>query len=387
MFERRSTRVLWIAALAALSGECAPRAVTVAASSRSASVFAARNVSHVVALPRGFARGVAYSHDWSDRGAQGYGSDAHRAQLTVLREHGANWISVMPYAFARGEQAREIHGVGEGPGAERDALVERTIRDARERGMHVMLKPHLWVRGSWPGALGTDPAAARELARSWMPIVLHYAAMAERTRCDALAIGTEMDEIATRAPDEWRAIITAVRQQFHGVVTYCGNWSSYDRVAFWDALDVISVQDYSPRAAGVATEERVRALGDRTREVLRGYASFARRAGKPVWLTEVGFRCDHDALEHPWRWPTEADRCSDCALRARALDATLAAAAALPEVQGIFVWKWFTSGGYEDEGACGFAVNDPESRSVLRQWYSAGLTARDTGPLSNSPPR
>lgn len=318
---------------------------------------------------REFAHGIAYSHDWSSRGANGYGSDADRAQLDRLKQHGVSWIAVMPYAVADGAAARSIMTTRGWVSGERDALVERTIRDARARGLRVVLKPHLWVRDSWPGALGSDPAIARELVRSWATVIDHYATMAERTGADALAIGTEMDQLAVNAPDEWRAIIARSRAKFHGIITYCSNWDSYERVAFWSALDVISIQDYAPRADGAVNEARLAALAERTRAVVGRYAAFARRSGRPLWLTEVGFRCDDDALAHPWRWPTAEDRCDDCALQARAFDATLSAIAAAPEVRGVFAWKWFTSGGAEDEGRCGFALTDEQTRGVLRRWY------------------
>jgi hypothetical protein len=318
---------------------------------------------------REFARGVAYSHDWSSRGANGYGSDADRAQLDRLGAHGVSWIAVMPYAIADGASARSITSARSFPMGERDPLVESTIRDARARGLRVVLKPHLWVRGSWPGALGADRGAARELVRSWAAIIDHYADMAERTGADALAIGTEMDRLAESAPEEWRAIIAAARARFRGIVTYCANWDSYPRISFWRELDVISIQDYAPRADGAANEARLATLAARTREVIGRYAAFSRRNERPVWLTEVGFRCDSDALEHPWRWPTPEDRCQSCDLQARAFDATLAAIAERPEVRGVFAWKWFTSGGAEDEGRCGFALTDAQTRSVLQRWY------------------
>jgi hypothetical protein len=318
---------------------------------------------------REFARGIAYSHDWSNQGANGYGSDADRAQLERLEQHGVSWIAVMPYAVADGPQARSIRSTRGLASGEGDPLVERTIRDARSRGLRVMLKPHLWVRDSWPGALGARRAAARELVRSWASIIDHYASMAERTGADALAIGTEMDQLAVNAPDEWRAIIAAARARYRGIITYCANWDSYPRVSFWGELDVVSVQDYAPRADGAVTDARLAALASRSRAVIAEYARFARRVDRPLWLTEVGFRCDDDALAHPWRWPGPDDRCRDCALQARAFDSTLAAIAVHPEVRGVFAWKWFTSGGIEDEGRCGFALTDSQTRAVLQRWF------------------
>ena len=44
----------------------------------------------------------------------------------------------------------------------------------------------------------------------------------------------------------WRQIIAAIRQVYHGKLTYGGNWDSFNEVTFWDALDYIGVLAYFP---------------------------------------------------------------------------------------------------------------------------------------------
>lgn len=333
-----------------------------------------------------FARGVAYAHDWSMRGRQGYGTAADRATLTQVRTSGANWISVMPYAVLPHAQATTFVGGWAMPGGERDALLERTIRDAHQRGLRVMLKPHVWVPRSWPGELGRTGPIAVQQAIAWRAVVEHYADLAARTHCEAFAMGTEMDGIAANAQSEFRAMIAAVRARYTGTLTYCANWNSYHRVAFWDALDVMSIQDYAPRAQGAVTAEALDALEAQTSRVLSEYARAASAASKPLWLTEVGFRCDSDALAHPWRWPQREDRCADCGVQSRALEATLRVAARTPGIRGVFLWKWFSSGGSEDEGACGFALNAPETQQTIAQWFGGRVTPTPPTPATLSPP-
>ncbi|MEZ4408950.1 MAG: hypothetical protein R3A52_21135 [Polyangiales bacterium] len=135
----------------------------------------------VVALPATVARGVAYAHDWTARGARGYGTESDRAQLRRLRALGATWVSVTPFAYADGPRATTVRASYDRPGSETDAALRATVREAHALGMRVLLKPHLWVRGSWPGALAPAcEAEAVALTEAWGAVTLHYAASRRR---------------------------------------------------------------------------------------------------------------------------------------------------------------------------------------------------------------
>ncbi len=324
----------------------------------------------VTSLAAGVARGVSYAHDWSGRGARGYGTASDRAQLDRLRAAGVTWVSVMPFGYLASRDDTRVRASYEREGSERDDALVATVRAAHARGLRVLLKPHLWVRGSWPGAV--DPAReadARALIDAWASLTAHYADLAAREHVEALTVGVEMDALARRAPDRWRAMIADVRGRYRGTVTYAANWSDVSTVPFWDALDVVGVNHYAPlaEAPGAADEARVEA---RARAALAGYAAVGRRAGRPVWLTEVGFRHDARALVEPWAW-VQQTRAPSMDLQSVGYAATLRAVAAEPAVTGVFAWKWFTSGGDEEEGAAGFVFTGRPAEAVLRRAYAA----------------
>lgn len=325
------------------------------------------------ALPSEFARGISYAHDWSSHGAAGYGSESDRAQLDRLRSLGVTWLSLMPFAYVPTQTPPTIVANYVRRGSESDDAMRLTITAAHQRSMKVLIKPHLWVPRSWPGALGSSAADATEWTAQWHDIVLHYADFAEQTQSEAFCIGTEMDGIASRAEPAWRSLIAEVRQRYHGQLAYCGNWNSVQTIAFFDALDVIGVQDYAPRATTATTEVSTLSteqLQARTSTILRNYAALSERFHKPIWLTEVGFRCDRDALVEPWRWSDQSLQQCDCELQSIAYNSTLQSISEIPAIQGVFVWKWFTSGGLEEEGRCGFAIHHQQTLSTFRRWFT-----------------
>ena len=77
-----------------------------------------------------------------------------------------------------------------------------------------------------------------------------------------LVVGTQLDR-TLHFEDDWRLIIATVRRYFEGTLTYAANWTDYEKVPFWDALDVIGIQAYFPlledgkRATPVSTGARM----------------------------------------------------------------------------------------------------------------------------------
>lgn len=324
-----------------------------------------------LALPGTVARGIAYAHDWSYGGLRGYGTASDRAQLERLRALGADWVCVMPFGYLSGLRATEVQASYNRPGSETDRALALTIREAHARGFRVLLKPHLWIHGSWPGALTpASPEATRALLGSWGALTLHYADLAARERVEALTVGVELDPLARADPAGWRALVRDVRARYRGLVTYSCNWSEVETIPFWDALDVVSVNHYAPLAdaPGPADPD---ALEARARASIARYASVGRAVGRPVWLTELGYRRDARALVEPWAWVEQVPDAGAMDLQSLGLRATLRAVAREPLVTGVFVWKWFTSGGTEEEGDRGFVFAGRPGEAVVREAFRA----------------
>jgi hypothetical protein len=319
----------------------------------------------VLALPTTVARGVAYAHDWTGHGARGYGTESDRAQLDRLRALGTTWVCVMPFGYMSNVHDTTIRDSYHRPGSETDAALTRTIREAHARGLRVLLKPHLWVSGSWPGALDPPVEGARMLMDSWSSLTLHYADLAAREHVEAVTVGVEMDSLVRRVPERWRTLIADVRVRYHGMVTYSANWSDVATVPFWDALDVVSVNHYAPLANVPGVVDLASAEAHAVNALAR-YVSVASRWQKPVWLTEVGFRRDERALIEPWAWVEQTRAPLTPALQSLGYEATFRAVAREPAITAVFVWKWFTSGGDEEEGSQGFVFAGREAEMVVR---------------------
>lgn len=270
---------------------------------------------------------------WEGRGRIG---DEALAPLEALR---VSWISQTPFGWSRAlddPAVRLATGARHLWGESDEGLVE-TARLARARGVRTLLKPHLWVRGGrWVGDLDMRGEADwRAFFESYETFILHYAALAERERFEALAVGTELRHASKREAD-WRRIIARVRAAYGGPLTYCAAWNEAEHVAFWDALDFVGVQAYYPlRGDPHGDPAELRASW---REVAARLETLSRRTGRRIVLTEVGYKSLRGSLARPWEWDTRGE--VDFALQAEAFRALFDV---LPEHDwfgGTFVWKW-----------------------------------------------
>jgi hypothetical protein len=220
-------------------------------------------------------------------------------ELAYLAELGVSWVAQTPFASARATEPHvQVEGHPRGFWGETEAGILALARAGREQGIATLLKPHLWVDRSWPGAIRMDSEQDWRLwferYESW---IVRWAGWAEENRIEALCIGSELDgSLAHEA--EWRRLIGSVRAVYGGLLTYNANWSHFEEVPFWDALDAIGVSAWFPLTA--EPRPSLASVCARWQPIRARLARCAERWGRPVLFTEVGYLPREGALRRPW---------------------------------------------------------------------------------------
>jgi hypothetical protein len=122
-----------------------------------------------------------------------------------------------------------------------DSLLTWLIDRARERKLRVLLTPRVAVENeaSW-AARGLKPSNWERWWWSYQRIALHYAKVAATRKVQLYAIGSELSSTEGQA-DRWRKLIKAVRKIYKGKLTYLAAADQFDKVTFWDALDLVAI--------------------------------------------------------------------------------------------------------------------------------------------------
>ncbi len=269
-----------------------------------------------------------------------WGSDAMVETMRNLKAIGVNWITIHPYAGIRnnGRVSSRLAGAEEAP-----FWISRPIKEAHKLGLKVLIKPHIAYWGSkfrWRGEI--DFADEKELARFFATYETWITSMARMSKgADAFVIGTELDRFV-HLEEPWKKIIKSVRKQYSGPLTYAANWSDYERVSFWQDLDVIGIQAYFPLLTGspddgiAPTQKGIR---QGWQEITRRMRAFSKSTGKKVCFTELGYNLSPMAPFQPWSYSTGGQESE--ALQKLCLKEALKAIASEPAIVGSFLWKCF----------------------------------------------
>jgi hypothetical protein len=271
--------------------------------------------------------------DWT---ANGYAGAAGDAALDALAATGARTVTILITAYQPDVHASAIRlddSRTPSPGAVRHVLAR-----ARALGLDVALKLHVDLDdGTWRGAI--VPAAPSAWFDSYQQFVLPWAALAESVSAVQFVVGTELAGTLKHG-DEWRAVIRSVRAIYSGPLAYAASWDEASRVPFWSDLDQVGVDFYFP----VAQRRNAGRL-----ELLAGWQPWIerlrrlqRQSGKPIFLTEIGYRSVDGAGMSPYTLDVAAPL--DLGEQADLYWAALEATADAPWISGLSWWNWRADG-------------------------------------------
>ena len=305
----------------------------------------------------------------TSRGSAEWGRDHIVPTITELRSLGVNWIAIHPYAsIDRDGNVNWRRRDGNSEGA--PTWLTRPIEEAHRQGIKILVKPHLahWRSFSWRGEIEFDSDEKWErFFRGYGEWIVALARYSEGA--DAFAVGTELDRTIEREAS-WRAIIESVRAEYAGPLTYAANWTDYERVPFWDALDAIGIQAYFPllphdavRQGELPPREAVEAGWA---EIMARLRAFGSRHDKTVVFTELGYNNSWLAATEPWDYETRGSA-DAVTLQRLCMEVALDAIGREPAVVGAFLWKWFPG----DRVPRDFAMSSSAMREVIGSRWAA----------------
>lgn len=287
--------------------------------------------------------------------------------LARLRELGADAVALVPFLWQPAPGDPRIVNGSAVPLAE----LRAGIRQARALGFRVLVKPHVWVPGTWAGAVSvTGPDDVAEWFARYGLVLEALARIAAEEGAEAFAVGTELVGMSRRP--EWRSLIARIRAAYGGTLTYVAHWDEeFARIGFWDLLDVASVSLYPPLGPD-GDPDALRAAVEGRAALLASQAP----AGRRVWVAELGLRSAAGAQEKPWESAEERDAEPDEAVQATVL-ALWRGALRSAGIEDVLVWRWFTDPEGGGPGDTDFTVQGKRAEAVVGCWFSGSCDPLD----------
>ena len=291
----------------------------------------------------GFESGIALP-SWN---TDPFGSDATwRTELPQMQaQTSACWVE-MPILFTQ----NGLHStqVTIGGGAAAVSSFAAGVRFARSLGLHVFVSLLVAVNGAgdehWVGKVTlANYAQEQQWFASYWQAVEPYVSAAAQAGADQLSVGTEIQWLEDHAPALlWNNLIANMRGVFPGILTYDVNWTALQEPppAWLGAsnLTLIGVSAYAPILNTSTRVDPAQIPGLWAAKVKGPLDTFARTLGKPIFISEVGYRNSSDALYNPWN--ITSSKAADPQEQAAACAAVLSNTLSDQQIFGSFFWAW-----------------------------------------------
>lgn len=321
-------------------------------------------------------RGIAFVQSPAAR----FGSPAALDSLRRLHDTGANWVALVTPFHSPGNGYVTFYRSDRDPV---DEEIVPMVKAAHDLGMHVLLMPQVIADDdTWSGLL--QPAHPDQWFGHYTDALNAYAQLAQGTGVDELSIGSELFSMTQPVySDQWRAVIAAIRQTYHGPLTYSANWGDkktpeYATIDWWDALDEIGISAYFPLSWNNFSADALRQgwrsytdpFGDNAvGETFHWYDAIAAvqaRWQKPVVFTRIGFA---SYANSPGRWDVYPDQHAEMSAQANGYEGTMEAWQDTPWLTGLFWTSWSSDANAGGPADPGDTPQNKPAEQVLRQWY------------------
>jgi hypothetical protein len=290
--------------------------------------------------------------------------DQYEKSIDEIAEIGADTVSIVVDARQEnGSSSRIFIDVRMTPTPEQ---LLRLIKHAKDRKLRVVLMPIVLLdnpRGNeWRGTIRPD--SWTEWWDSYRQMQHHYAWIAQSGGVDLLVVGSELVSTEKYA-EEWRRTIREVRRTYKGQLTYSANWDHYNRVPFWDDLDLMGMNSYYK----LGDNERVpvQEIVQRWKDIQNDLLAFQRKINKPLVLLEAGWCSLRNAASEPWDY-TRVGEPLDLELQRKLYEGFFQAWYGNPSLGGFMIWEWPPGeGGPRDKG---YTAEGKPAEKVMREWLA-----------------
>lgn len=291
--------------------------------------------------------------------------------MISIKNVNAEWIAVIPYAFIPKDDHTVHYNENHRWWGESVEGAIATIQNAKAHNLKVMLKPQIWVRGSW---IGDFDAGSPEKWKAWEETyetyLMTYARIAADHHADMICIGTEVKQSMKQRPEFWSALIQKIRNIYDGPLTYSSNWDEFEEVPVWDELDYIGISAYFPLTD--TPTPTLQELEKKWKPRIRQLRKFSHKHQKQILFTEFGYLSLDGCAGKTWILETERDLYNENPeAQAIAIHALMDAFWHQDFWAGGFIWKWYPEmrEGRDDYYRKDYTPQGKMAEQTLAEWY------------------
>jgi hypothetical protein len=317
-----------------------------------------------------------YSKDGKHRGMSAFGwhRDASDPYDQLVKNNIEN-VAIIPFLFQETELTKELRprdrDIGEW--SRYDSMYIKTIHNLRAKGMHIFLKPHIWMREGWRSNIQLDNKKEWSVwFDSYRNHMIHQAMLAEYTGVDLFCIGTELKTSINAQPELWDSLISEIKSVYRGKLTYAMNWDDeIGDIKFWGQMDYIGIQAYYP-----LTNNRNPSLSqikNGWQKHIKKLKNISKKYKKPILFTEIGYRSDEIATIEPWLWDSVVNDTTNVVsnhIQNLAYEALFQELWVKKWFAGMYFWQWHVDHDVDHtHSKMDFTPRYKSAENTMAKWY------------------
>lgn len=262
---------------------------------------------------------------------------------------------------------------------ESDGSLLAGLQAAQAAGLSVVFKASISPLNGTPTS-SMSPADVGAFFASYKAEIVHLATIAQAGGVKTFAIGNEMSSLSGQQyRGYWSDLISAVREVFHGELTYAAATDEASRVSFWDLLDTIGVNTYpSLTSSNTPTvQDLIHAWNEvpinpyfaaalQYKSPVDFLHSLSEQYSKPVLMTEVGYRSMDGTAIAPGSWTSNGTPNTTAQADAYNAFFQVWSAQGGSWLKGAELWQWDLNNQYTPTG---YSVMGKPAEAVVSQYF------------------
>lgn len=301
-----------------------------------------------------------------------YQTKQAQESMERLASNGLDWICIPVNAYQESYMSTMVHPVYGRTQTDEDVVF--AISYAKKLGLKVCLKPMVdTMDGVWRARISFPENSRVDYCDRWfgsyLQFMLHYAAIAEKTGCEMLCTGCELDGMDMNA-QRCSKMISEVRKVYNGLLMHNINHGDELKYSWLSDVDVIGISAYYRLTDGidVSFEKMMESWAKVKEKLIAAHEKYQR----PIMFAEIGIRNEHGCSAYPYDFKHRADVALDEDEQADFYRSALESFWEEKWFTGYFWWDWKAQLTPEDKihENRDFTCYGKKAESVLREWYT-----------------
>jgi hypothetical protein len=313
-------------------------------------------------------KGVTFYPMWNGD----FGSDQFKLSLQNAASTHINYATLVIPLYQSNLFSTDVQTGGNTP---TDAALISAITYAHSIGLHVMLKPHVdSFTGEWRANI--NPSDRNAWFTNYTNLLVHYAKIGAQFNVEDFAVGTELINMSSASANSsntanWQNLISTVRQNFPGKLTYSANWGpagwtdEKNSIQFWSSLDYIGISAYF----NLSGDGSVASLENSWSGINNSdITPLSQRWGKPVVFTEIGYLSVSGSYTQPWNFSFGGP--VDGQSQANDYQAVFDYWSRQNFMQGVEMWNWNTDPNAGGSGDTNYTPQNKPAQATMTTWFA-----------------